>query len=392
MDRTMEFTSILTLESEQFIDPLLKPSKKSSKRSLRKIDQESDSLEKGSGYDLLEDESDVFEGNSEISKRINSLIFQTQNLSTSIKKLKKKIKSKSPFEDDELSIQALIISLKDTISSIDSEIQNLDQEIHQNSKNKQEKKHYQEILSSLQSVLLYCNKLFLDLLKKRGKQIKKARKRQKKIILNKNDRQYFDSMKDMLTPIKSSENLLLHHSPENVFSKAISKTKKKTKSENNLGESDLESITIENSTVQNFVQPQRRDTGSLIGHEIIEIEEIDHNDLEEDNKNDIEIDIQRLEQLELEENYQRTDEVEKIAKDVKQLSDMLNRLATMVVKHKELTQRIDENIEDADHNVHKTQKELVKYHNKVGSNRGLILKVFAILILFVFFVGFFIIK
>ncbi len=71
---------------------------------------------------------------------------------------------------------------------------------------------------------------------------------------------------------------------------------------------------------------------------------------------------------------------------------MMNKLATLIVTQKELTQEIGDNVTDAVVNVQGGQKELVKFHNTVSSNRGMILRIFGILIVFVIFVGFFLIK
>ena len=51
--------------------------------------------------------------------------------------------------------------------------------------------------------------------------------------------------------------------------------------------------------------------------------------------------------------------------------------------------RIDANIEEADINVNEAQKQLLKYMQSMGSNRWLMLRVFAVVIvLFVAFVIF----
>ena len=48
----------------------------------------------------------------------------------------------------------------------------------------------------------------------------------------------------------------------------------------------------------------------------------------------------------------------------------------------ELAIRIDENIDDSLQNVDSAQAQLLKYLNSISSNRWLIMKVFAVLVLF----------
>jgi t-SNARE complex subunit (syntaxin) len=56
----------------------------------------------------------------------------------------------------------------------------------------------------------------------------------------------------------------------------------------------------------------------------------------------------------------------------------------------ELTIRIDENIDDTLANVDSAQAQLLKYMNSISSNRWLVMKVFAVLLFFLFVFIFFI--
>ena len=55
-----------------------------------------------------------------------------------------------------------------------------------------------------------------------------------------------------------------------------------------------------------------------------------------------------------------------------------------------LTIRIDENIDDTLANVDSAQAQLLKYMNSISSNRWLVMKVFAVLLFFLFVFIFFI--
>lgn len=56
----------------------------------------------------------------------------------------------------------------------------------------------------------------------------------------------------------------------------------------------------------------------------------------------------------------------------------------------ELTIRIDENIDDTLTNVESAHSQLLKYMNSISNNRWLVMKVFAVLLFFMFIFIFFI--
>jgi syntaxin 5 len=70
---------------------------------------------------------------------------------------------------------------------------------------------------------------------------------------------------------------------------------------------------------------------------------------------------------------------------------MFGKLGTLVQQQHDLAQRIDTNISDALTNLDQTQTELNKYLSKVMSNRGLILKIFLVLVVFVIIVTLFLV-
>lgn len=76
---------------------------------------------------------------------------------------------------------------------------------------------------------------------------------------------------------------------------------------------------------------------------------------------------------------------------VNELGSIYQQLATMIAEQGEVVQRIDMNIEDMHVNIERGQSELLKYLRNVGSNRWLMVKIFAILIMFVIFFSVFLI-
>lgn len=84
---------------------------------------------------------------------------------------------------------------------------------------------------------------------------------------------------------------------------------------------------------------------------------------------------------------ERTAEIKEIETEIVKLNSMFIQLAETVKLHGELTERIDANVSVAEHNAEQTQFQLSRYFNRISSNRGLILKMFFVLVVFLIFVG-----
>lgn len=74
--------------------------------------------------------------------------------------------------------------------------------------------------------------------------------------------------------------------------------------------------------------------------------------------------------------------MQSIEATIVELGTIFQQLAHMVKEQEEIVQRIDSNVEDAQLNVESAHSELLKYFQSVTSNRWLMIKVFAILIVF----------
>ncbi|KAG5812887.1 hypothetical protein H9Q74_012230 [Fusarium xylarioides] len=79
---------------------------------------------------------------------------------------------------------------------------------------------------------------------------------------------------------------------------------------------------------------------------------------------------------------QRGEAIEAIEKTIGELGSIFGQLASMVSEQSEMIQRIDANTEDVVDNVEGAQRELLKYWNRVSSNRMLIAKMFGTLMIF----------
>jgi syntaxin 5 len=85
----------------------------------------------------------------------------------------------------------------------------------------------------------------------------------------------------------------------------------------------------------------------------------------------------------LEYYQQRTDAVQRVETTIVELGQIFHQLAHMVAEQGELVQRIDVNIEDSLAQVQGAHGQLLRYFESLRSNRGLILKLFGVLSLFI---------
>lgn len=79
----------------------------------------------------------------------------------------------------------------------------------------------------------------------------------------------------------------------------------------------------------------------------------------------------------------RANAVETIESTIVELGSIFTQLATMVSEQGEMVQRIDENVADAETNIQGAHNQLLRYMDSVSSNRALILKILAILMVFI---------
>lgn len=78
----------------------------------------------------------------------------------------------------------------------------------------------------------------------------------------------------------------------------------------------------------------------------------------------------------------RSTAIESIESTIAELGQIYQSFATMVATQREMVQRIDENVLDIEMNVTGAHSQLMTYYQNVSSNRWLILKVLAVLVVF----------
>ncbi|XP_067681085.1 syntaxin-5-like [Haliotis asinina] len=78
----------------------------------------------------------------------------------------------------------------------------------------------------------------------------------------------------------------------------------------------------------------------------------------------------------------RAETMQNIESTIVELGSIFTQLAHMVKEQEEMVTRIDSNIEDTQMNIEAAHSEILKYFQSVTSNRWLMIKIFAVLIVF----------
>jgi syntaxin 5 len=78
----------------------------------------------------------------------------------------------------------------------------------------------------------------------------------------------------------------------------------------------------------------------------------------------------------------RLTSVQGIQRTIAELGQIFSRMANTIQQQEEMVSRIDSDVDAADFHIKEGTNQLMIYYNSISSNRKLILKIFAILILF----------
>jgi syntaxin 5 len=79
----------------------------------------------------------------------------------------------------------------------------------------------------------------------------------------------------------------------------------------------------------------------------------------------------------------RAQAVESVQTTIAELGNIFQQLGTMVQSHGEMIQRVDENVEESLANVTMGHEQLQLYWRNMQGNRGLMMKIFAVLFFFI---------
>lgn len=81
----------------------------------------------------------------------------------------------------------------------------------------------------------------------------------------------------------------------------------------------------------------------------------------------------------------RVNAVKDIERHMSELGNLFERLSTMISEQGSMIDRLDDNLDAAEVNVNMGYNELIKYNQSISSNRSLIVKLFAVLVVFLLF-------
>jgi syntaxin 5 len=104
------------------------------------------------------------------------------------------------------------------------------------------------------------------------------------------------------------------------------------------------------------------------------------------------LDIQRMEQetglqmqLIPDQSYlrDRADAMSTVESNIVELGTIFNKLAVMVSEHREMVQRVEDNVEEANSNLTMSMNVLTDTLTSLKTNRALMGKVFGVLVLFI---------
>ncbi|KAI3632631.1 hypothetical protein MIR68_009737 [Amoeboaphelidium protococcarum] len=296
------------------------------------------------------------QGGGQFSRQAAVISRDISQCAAKLEKLTKLAKKKSLFDDSSYEINDLTAVIKQDIGRLASNISNLEQlqqdELMQrqqqrsSSRWKLAQEHTSNIIMSLKSNLANASNVFKDVLEVRSQTLK-AQQQQK----------------DQLSGARPSSSMSMNNNNNNASSSFVMNSQSPLyqglQQRNNAAQYDAQS---------NQLQQQQRQTSP--DSEYISIS--------------IPYQQQELLQLNQSDSYleSRAQAIEGIEKTITDLAGLFSQLTTMISQHDDLVRRIDDNVEDIESNVFNAQNQLTRYMQSLSSNRWLMAKIFAVLIVF----------
>lgn len=233
-------------------------------------------------------------------------------------------KRKTLFDDRPVEIQELTFQIKQSLSSLNSDIASLQQVVKGNrNKPAQMNQHSENVVVSLQNSLANTSMTFKDILEIRTQNMKASQNRTEKFVAS-------SSMN--ANPLINSGNSISPFADYND-----------PKPEAN---EDYLSLNLGDGANTRYEQmallESQTDTYS----------------------------------------QQRMSSIQNIESTITELGGIFSQLAQMVSEQRETVQRIDMHTDDIVSNIGSAQREIVKFYERMSSNRALLFKIFGIVIIF----------
>ncbi|KAI9140508.1 t-SNARE [Paraphysoderma sedebokerense] len=272
---------------------------------------------------------------SEFAMMAGKIAREIQATTAKLEKLGMLAKRKSLFDDRPVEITELTAVIKQDIQNLNRQIAALQNYVksQNTAKNKQAEEHNGSVLVSLQSSLANTSKSFADVLEVRTANMKAQK-----------DRRDQFSVANIPSPSPMSNSPLLNYSPKSQAPQQQ----------------------------QPFVPPSQS-TASPNSNSFVSID-----------MSTGQMSQQQVMMIDQQNQYidSRSNAIESIESTIAELGQIFQQLGQLVAQQREQVMRIDANVEDIETNISGAQRELLKYYNNISSNRWLMLKVFAVVIVF----------
>lgn len=277
---------------------------------------------------------------SEFNKRASQIGLSIHQTSQKLSKLAKLAKRTSMFDDPAVEIQELTAVIKQDITALNAAISDLhllcNSQSESSGLSRQSSEHSTTVVDNLKSRLMNTTKEFKEVLTMRTENLK----------VHENRRQLFsaNAPKDR-NPFVRQRSL------------AFNNTRASSSSAHPWANGSTSALPLLNP------RPVRKEDSATI----------------------MSSSQQAMQQMvPLQDSYMqsRAEALQNVESTILELGSIFTQLATMVAQQGEIALRIDENMDDTVSNVEGAQGALLKYLNRISSNRWLIIKIFFVLIVF----------
>lgn len=289
---------------------------------------------------------------SEFNRKASAIGLAIHDASSKIDRLAKLAKGSSMFNDPAMEIEELTALIKNGITALNIAVSDLqilqNAEIEHGNYSNDRVVHATTICDDLKNKLMGTTKQFKDVLTTRTENLK----------AHENRKQIFSTNASRQNPFMQQAKTITEPPPWSNGSNAIS---------------GLPSSGMPSNGIQNGSQLRRR----------LAVDSIPSQHME----------MSMLQQMvPRQENYtqSRAAALQNVESTISELGGIFTQLATMVVHQGELAIRIEDNMDETLGNVEGARSALLKHLSRISSNRWLLIKIFAILILFLLVFVFFV--
>jgi syntaxin 5 len=367
-DRTQEFQAVLQAVSHSSG----KTHQKSSLEKKLKDDQQP-------GRNYSSKKSTAF---NEVASDIAKGVYKTSSLLTQLTSL---VRKQGLFDDPTDQINTLIFRIKQDLDELNNKCDKVAQTFVESNKSvfgdysTQSSQHSNKVVSQLKNDLLVTTKDFKTILELRSNKMKDSQ--QRKIEL---------TGKSMLSPTKLlEENTKNNNASKNRLPPPPPPSSSSSSSDTPQGGNSFLNSSSSNSAMSNNLGITKRKSSLINPYAMVmdqEAGDSSGNAVAIGQRDEHRMQQQQLllEPLSTDNQYYESREtaVTEVEKTIGELGQLFKRLATMIQSQQELVERIDDDVENALSNTENAKNALLKAYENISSNRGMYMKIGAILVVF----------